>query len=123
MPKEGFKSVTLKEDVYNKYVEIVNNLNKTSSGKISLSEVFEWLLFIYGTSPVQLPRLSKWGLYDDRVSIMDSVENKIIDVKIREGSLYCMLCESEQCIHTGFAYALPEVDQRIRFGFKKSSKR
>jgi hypothetical protein len=123
MPTKGFKSVTLKEEVYNKYVKVIKELNSSSDSKTSLSELFEWLLHIYVISPVELPRLSKWGLYDDKVLIMDSVEEKIVDVKFKEGSLYCTLCESEKCIHTGFAYALPEVDQRIKFGFKKSSKR
>ena len=113
MPTKGFKSITLKEEVYNNYKKVVEELNKMSSSKVTLSEFLGWLLEMHTRWSFDVPRLSRWGgnISDGKISLMDSKEAKIVEVQVKEDSLYCLLCKSEQCIHTGFTYALPEVSR------------
>jgi hypothetical protein len=51
------------------------------------------------------------GLHEDTVVLKDyRKREKFIEVQIRNGKLYCLDHESsEECIHVGFALALPEV--------------
>jgi len=121
MPTKGFKSITVKEEVYNNYKKIVEELNRMSSSKVTLSELIEWLLEIHTTWSPQYLRLSRWGgnISDGKISLMDSKEAKIVQVQVKENSLYCLSCKSEQCIHTGFTYALPEVSRYLNLISKK----
>jgi hypothetical protein len=121
MPTKGFKSITLKEEVYNNYKKAVEDLNKMSSSKVTLSEFLEWLLDVHMRWSLSIPRLSRWGgeISSGKMSIMDSKEAKVVDVQIKDDSLYCLSCKSEQCIHTGFTYALPEVSRFLNLISKK----
>ena len=35
--------------------------------------------------------------------------NRIAEVAIQHGELYCMLCEEKDCVHIGYVFALPDV--------------
>ncbi len=55
------------------------------------------------------PFLSEVGMTEDGVTIRDARLDRIVEVKIRKGELVCDLDNSNDCIHVGFAYAIPEV--------------
>lgn len=110
LPEKGFKSITIKENVYNSYKQLVHDLSKISLKRVTLSELLEWFLEVYHYWP-ELPRLSKWSAYDDKVGIMDSKDMKIIEVQIKNGNLYCLEDDSHSCMHVGFALALPEISK------------
>ncbi|MBI3842254.1 MAG: hypothetical protein HY295_03790 [Thaumarchaeota archaeon] len=37
------------------------------------------------------------------------IKNRIAEVAIQNGELYCMLCEEKDCFHIGFVFSLPDV--------------
>jgi len=116
LPAKGFKSITLKEPVFNKYKNAVKDLNKVSRSKVTLSEFLEWFIDLYEDEMWQLPRLSKFQVYDDKVAINDSKLNEIVEVQVKVDTFYCLSCHSESCIHVGFAYSAPEVTKLITIG-------
>ena len=55
------------------------------------------------------PKLEKLSIDDDRVIIKDNIKNRIAEVAIQKGELYCQLCESKNCVHVGYVFSLPDV--------------
>jgi hypothetical protein len=61
-------------------------------------------------SSVSLVPSSLIGFGDDAVIVKDvRKDGRLIEVQIRNKSLKCLYDESSDCIHVGFALALPEV--------------
>ena len=59
--------------------------------------------------PLLRPRLEHLNMFEDHVTIKDNEQNRIVDVYFKGGRVYCSLCDSESCNHTGFALSIPEV--------------
>jgi len=55
------------------------------------------------------PKLEKISIDEDRVILKDNLKNRIAEVAIQRGELYCMLCEDSDCAHIGFVWSLPDV--------------
>ena len=55
------------------------------------------------------PSLSKVGYEDDILFIRDTKLGKTAEIYLRDRSLYCSVCESNDCVHIHYALALPEV--------------
>jgi len=55
------------------------------------------------------PKLEKVSADDNRVVIKDNIKNRIAEVAVQNGELYCLLCEEKDCVHIGFVFSLPEI--------------
>lgn len=55
------------------------------------------------------PNLAKVGYQENILFIRDAKAGKTADVFLKDKVLYCGLCESKDCIHIRYAFALPEV--------------
>lgn len=58
---------------------------------------------------IHAPRIKKISVDNDRVVLLDSKVNRIAEVAIQNGAMFCQLCEEKSCLHVGYAYALPEI--------------
>jgi len=54
------------------------------------------------------PNLLKAGYEDGIIMIRDGTMDKVAQVRLIKKRLHCDLCDSDTCIHTCFATALPE---------------
>ena len=68
------------------------------------------------------PFLSEVGMTEDGVTLRDAKLDRIVEVKVRNGELVCDLDNSNNCIHVGFAYAIPEVYRVMNMVGGKPSK-
>lgn len=57
------------------------------------------------------PYLSKIGYQDNILFIRDAKANKTAEVYLKDRTLYCGLCESKDCNHIHYAFALPEISK------------
>ena len=117
MPRENQKTVT----VSGKALETLNNrFEKEKKTQPSL----KFASFIADSAIMELERkhllreayrISLISLHEDTVFLKDhGKKGRFIEVKIREKKLYCMEDDgSEDCIHVGFALALPEVRRAL----------
>ncbi|MFN4337397.1 MAG: hypothetical protein ACK4FV_07500 [Candidatus Nitrosocaldus sp.] len=55
------------------------------------------------------PFLKFIGAEGNLVFIYDHFIDRIVEVEVREKKMYCRHCESENCIHIGFCFAVPEL--------------
>ncbi len=115
MPKAGFKSITISEQVYDKFNDVFqkNKSELAMKGVNSFSGYVTYLLedmmLKDKTFARYAPKLEKISVDDDRVIIKDNIKNRIAEVTIQRGELFCQLCEEKDCVHIGFVFSLPDV--------------
>lgn len=54
-------------------------------------------------------RFQHLNTYENRVTVKDNKIRRVVDVYLKEGSLWCTLCESAECNHVDFVLGLSEV--------------
>ena len=115
MPKEGFKSITVSETVYQRFITTYNNNkdNLANKGIRSLSgyisHMLEERMLENEVMAQHAPRIKKIAVDGDRVVLLDTKLNRIAEVVAQNGVMFCQLCEENDCVHVGFSYALPEI--------------
>ena len=115
MPKPGFKSITVSEQVYEKFHDVYNKNKEelTMKGVNSFSGYVTYMLEEMmqkdKTFARYAPKLEKISVDDDRVILKDNIKNRIAEVAIQKGELFCQLCEEKDCVHVGFVFSLPDV--------------
>jgi hypothetical protein len=115
MPKEGFKSITVSDTVYDRYYEIYQK-NKQELAMKGVNSFAGYITYMLEqtmqkdkTFAKYAPKLEKVSVDDDRVIVKDNIKNRIAEVTIQRGELYCQLCEEKNCFHVGFVFSLPDV--------------
>ena len=115
MPKAGFKSITVSEEVYDKFFDVFekNKPELTMKGINSFSGYVTYMLEQTmqkdKTFAKYALKLEKVAVDDDRVVLKDNIKNRIAEVAIQKGELFCQLCEEKDCVHIGFVFSLPDV--------------
>jgi len=115
LPKEGFKSITVTELVYSKFFDVYqkNKQDLLMKGVNSFSGYVTYMLEEMmqkdKTFAKYAPKIEKISVDEDRVILKDNIKNRIAEVTVQRGELFCQLCEQKNCVHVGFAWAIPEV--------------
>ncbi|MBM2851721.1 MAG: hypothetical protein HW420_268 [Candidatus Nitrosotenuis sp.] len=115
MPKAGFKSITVSEVVYDRFFDVFekNKPDLTMKGINSFSGYVTYMLEQTmqkdKTFARYAPKLEKIAIDDDRVVLKDNIKNRIAEVTVQKGELFCQLCEEKDCVHVGFVFSLPDV--------------
>lgn len=115
MPKAGFKSITVSEEVYDRFFDVFekNKPDLTMKGINSFSGYVTYMLEQTmqkdKTFARYAPKLEKIAIDEDRVVLKDNIKNRIAEVTVQKGELFCQLCEEKDCVHVGFVFSLPDV--------------
>lgn len=119
MTKIGFRSITIPESVYERfsrdYQESKNDLAVRGIRSLSgyISYMFESRMQENETLARRAPMIKRVSTDSDRAVLLDNTTNRIAEIVFQNGELFCQLCEESDCLHTGFAYALPEVNAAL----------
>ncbi|MCH8996348.1 MAG: hypothetical protein JRZ95_00420 [Nitrososphaerota archaeon] len=115
MPKAGFKSITISEQVYDKFHDVFQK-NKSELAMKGVNSFAGYVTYMLEDMMLKdktfaryAPKLEKISVDDDRVIIKDNIKNRIAEVTIQRGELFCQLCEEKDCVHIGFVFSLPDV--------------
>lgn len=116
MPQKGQKTITLSGKALKK-LEQRYELESTKQPKLSFAS------FIAESAIMELERqqilreaqlISLVGFGEDTVILKDAKRvNRLIEVQIRAKRVKCITDDKFDCIHVGFALALPEVRQAL----------
>ena len=115
MPKEGFKSITVSEIVYDKFFDVYQKsknellLKGVNSFSGYITYMLEETMQKDKTFARYAPKLEKISVDGDRVILKDNIKNRIAEVVIQRGEIFCQLCEEKDCVHVGFVFSLPDV--------------
>lgn len=115
MPKAGFKSITVSEEVYNRFHDIYKK-NRQDLAMKGINSFAGYITFMMEdlmqkdeTFARYAPKLEKISADDNRVVVKDNMKNRIAEVAVQNGELYCLLCEEKDCVHVGYVFSLSEV--------------
>lgn len=115
MPKEGFKSITVSDYIYDRFQEVYNGNKETlaTKGVRSLSGYVSYMLEEAmnrdETFARYAPKIESISVEDDRVILKDNLQNRIVEIVLQKGELHCFLCDAADCIHVGYVYSMPDV--------------
>ena len=115
MPKAGFKSITVSETVYDEFHNVYQNSKDdlTMKGVNSFSGyvtyMLEEMMHKDKTFARYAPKIEKISIDDDRVILKDNMKNRIAEVAVQKGELFCQLCDEKDCVHVGYVFSLPDV--------------
>ena len=115
MPKEGFKSITVSDYIYDRFQEVYNGNKETlaTKGVRSLSGYVSYMLEEAmnrdETFARHAPKIESISVEDDRVILKDNLQNRIVEIVLQKGELHCFLCDAADCIHVGYVYSMPDV--------------
>ena len=115
LPKEGFKSITVSETVYDKFHDVYQkNKNELIMKGVNsfagyVTYMLEEMMQKDKTFARYAPKLEKISVDGDRVMLKDNIKNRVAEVAIQRGELFCQLCEEKNCVHVGFVFSLPDV--------------
>lgn len=113
MPKTGFRSIRIDSYTYDKFrTRFEENRKQLEiNGVNSLSGYMSYMLKPYiqeGFSPGETPMMKRLCVEGGHIILMDKTQQKIVDVFVQDGQLYCKECGTYSCIHIGFVHTLPE---------------
>jgi hypothetical protein len=115
MPKPGYKSITVSENVYKKFFEVYEKNRKglELKGIMSfsgyLTNRMEEMMIKDEVFAKHSPFIEKIAVDQNRVILKDNKQNRIAEVLLKNGELQCLLDERSDCVHVGFVYSLPEL--------------
>ena len=115
MPKPGYKSITVSENVYKKFFEVYEKNRKglELKGIMSfsgyLTSRMEEMMIKEELFAKHSPFIEKIAVDQNRVILKDNKKDRIAEVLLNNGELQCLLDERSDCIHVGFVYSLPEL--------------
>ena len=115
MPKSGFKSITVSENTYDRFQKVYKqNKNDLATKGVNsfsgyISYMLEETMRKNKTFAAYAPKLEKISVDDDRVILKDNIQDRIVEVVIQNGEMFCFLCEEKNCVHVGFVFSLPDV--------------
>jgi hypothetical protein len=115
MPKPGFKSITVSENVYKKFYESYEK-NKKKLELKGITSFSGYMTSLMEETVIRYETFAKHGAYmekisidQDRILIKDNKRNRIAEILLKDGELQCLLDEKTDCIHIGFVYSVPEI--------------
>lgn len=124
LPKEGFRSITVKDHVYNYFYKKWKQREgyyQREHGVTSFAGFATWLLNRMleqeqAENPL-IPRFEHFNIYDDHAKIRDRELGLYIEVLPKpKGELYCKHCDSTDCVHVQYALTVPEIMERLKKG-------
>ena len=111
--------INVSESNFNEFHEIYekNKINLSKKGVNSFSGYvtyrLEEMMQKDKTFAKYSPKIEKISVDEDRIILKDNIKNRIAEVIIQKGELFCRLCKENDCVHVGFLFSLPEVYEII----------
>lgn len=109
MPRNGWKSISISEEMVEKIEKLINE--RPDLGFTSVSAfVTDAVRRLFETC---LP-LEHFNVYEDHVTIVDHTKKGLANVYFRDKTIYCELCDESKCEHIEYALNLPKVLQILK---------
>ena len=125
MPKPGFKSFAIKEELY-KFWKFNYEKNKEKLRNQGISSFSGYLTSLMkkniddsGIEQKNKMVFSKVYFKNNKLILKDNLRNRIAELSIEKGDLFCHLDNRHDCEHVGFAY----TDIQVHILLEKNSNR
>lgn len=113
MTKPGWKTVLLREEVVSRLERLKDQKQAGKPRKIALGAFIEDLIWpvIEGDELLRKygPFLEEVAVEENKIFIKDNRIGELVELTFRDNVLFCNRDHSDNCVHIGFAWALPKV--------------
>ncbi len=115
MPREGFRSITVSQAVYDRFYKRYQTHKKDlelkgiSSFTGYITSILEELMMKEEIFARYAPFIQEFGVQGDTVILWDNKVNRSVEVVLKDKELYCRFDERSDCVHVGYAYSIPQV--------------
>ena len=113
MTKPGWKTVLLREEIVSRLEKLREQKQEGRPRKIALGAFIEDLVWPVLESDGMLrkygPFLEEFAIEEDKIFIRDNRLGELVELTLRDNALYCGRDRSDNCVHIGFAWAIPKV--------------
>lgn len=115
MPTQGFKSITVTDNVYNNFYQVwlkckdelaFKGINSFSG---YITHLIEDVIKKNSIFTKYQQVFTKISVDEKRIVIKDFKINRIIELSNDCGKLFCLFCERDNCPHVGFCWSFPEI--------------
>jgi hypothetical protein len=119
LPEPGFKSVTVSDITYDRFYKWyqllkldyqrrgINSFSAFCTYKLAEAHKDKNHAVKCRFTTIALEDLA----HENIIVLKDTWYNELAEVHIDDSSLFCVTCNKEFCIHTGFCYSLPQSYQ------------
>jgi len=111
--REAWKTVSLRTVLIERIEKVREAKQEGKTRKIPLGTMVEDLLLPELERNEALrhyaPFLEQVGIEDNVIFLKDNRLLKIVELRVRDGDLYCDHDRSKSCVHVGFAWSIPRV--------------
>ena len=123
MTKPGWRTVLLKEEFVKVVERVKSDREASSRRRIALGAFIEEMVWqvIEGQETLRKygPFIEKIALDSNTIVLRDNRLGRIVECVVKEGELYCLHCQSLNCVHIGYSWAIPEVYKMMNLRGKK----
>ena len=110
MPMEGYKSITVSHAVYERFIDSysINKEALATNGIRSITGYITSMLedALGGEGTARWPSRLQLLHVEYGLSVMlDADSDRAAEVVLQDGEPFCRMCESDRCLHAGFAHA------------------
>ena len=123
MTKPGWRTVLLREDFVKAVERVKSEREAGSRRRIALGAFIEELVWqvLEGQETLRKygPFIEKVAIDSDTIVLRDNKLGRIVECVVKEGELYCLHCQSLNCVHIGYSWAIPEVYKTMNLRGKK----
>jgi hypothetical protein len=123
--KYSNRSISVSEEVYAKFYKTFQ-AEREGLQRLGINNFSDYVTFNLEqmmqrdeTIRKHLPRLEHIEINDNSIVIKDNVKNKIAEVVVKKGELFCNLCKEKNCVHVGYVFSLPEIYTVLNNRLKK----
>lgn len=119
MPKAGFKTITVSDYVYDTFFGVY----KKNKRELAMNGIFSFSGYITDLVRQSTEKsriftkyqevIQKISVDKDRVILQDIRMNRIVEIIISKGDLFCQLCERDSCLHVGYCYSIHNIYKNL----------
>lgn len=118
MVRKGWTQVIVKDDLTERMRRRLEDEYRSKARKPQLSTYVQDILWQIIEEDEILrqcgPFLEKMTVESDRIFIKDNRMDEIAELRLKDGRLHCGRDNSFECVHVGFAWAIPEVYRTMK---------
>ena len=115
MPTQGFKSITVTDNVYDSFyqtwLKCKNELAFKGINSLSgyITHLIEEVIKKNSIFTKYQQIFTKISVDEKRIVIKDFKINRIVELSNNYGKLFCLFCDRDNCPHVGFCWSFPEI--------------
>jgi hypothetical protein len=119
MPRKGYKSITVRQDVYDYFFNEYSKVKEEYAIKKGVRSFSAYVSYRFTqllelTSSKNLPRFEHFNMGSTGVKITDRKLHKIAEIYFKPEGIWCEHDQSSECDHIDFALTVPEIQDIIR---------